>query len=106
MIICIEDGDDGKGEMMALGRKSGFKVIPLGKGDAVAFQASDMVAWKSRIAVQNMRSMETREDWEEISRSLESIAPIVHNNTVYDDDALRGLCVKAGTTSRDHTGAA
>ena len=53
-----------------------------------------------------MRSMETREDWEEISRSLESIAPIVHNNTVYDDDALRGLCVKAGTTSRDHTGAA
>jgi hypothetical protein len=59
-----------------------------------------MIAWKSRIAVQEMQSMESREDLENIFRSLQPIAMIVHNNTVYDDDALRRLCVKAGVANR------
>jgi hypothetical protein len=39
VVVCIEDGDDGKGGLMDLGRSGGFKIIPLAKADSKAFEA-------------------------------------------------------------------
>ena len=53
MLIAIEQGDDDQGELIQIARSDGFKVIQLLKTDAKAFEAGDMVAWKTRIVLQN-----------------------------------------------------
>jgi hypothetical protein len=102
VLVYIEQGDQDQGELIKRAGGEGFTVIPLCKDKARAFQAGDIVAWKSRIAVQDAtdRPLECIEDFRSIVRSLALIKHIIQNNGVYDAESLRTLCVRGNVPPR------
>lgn len=94
VLVAVEKGDQDQGELVNMARSDGFAVIPLSKADAQAFQAGDMVAWKTRIVVQNAiyGPLGSEEDAEQILKSLDPIKAIVHRNAGFDKEALLKIC--------------
>lgn len=102
MIIAVEHGDQDQGELVGLAQKDGMTVIPVPKEKAQAFQAGDIVAWKSRTAIQQAlygpaRSME---DLDSVMRSLKPINSIVQRNGGFDKERLLQYCKKKGVKKR------
>jgi hypothetical protein len=95
LLVYIEHGDQDQGELIKRARDDGFKIIPLFKADAQAFQAGDLAAWKSRVAIEDVTygPLESEADFKKIVRSLDPIKHIVQNNGAYDAEALRKLCL-------------
>jgi len=87
-------GDDDQGEFLSRARQEGYKAVPFPKTYAQAFQAGDMAGWKCRIILGEALKPEfaTVEDFQNISRSLDPIKPIVQNNGVQDKESLLKLC--------------
>jgi len=102
IIVAFEKGDQDQGELVKMARSDGFKVIPLSKTDAQAFQAGDMVAWKTRIVVQNAiyGPLGTEEDALQILKSLNPIRAIVQRNAGFDKEALLKMCLTSGLPQR------
>jgi hypothetical protein len=102
MLIAAEQGDEDEGELVRVARSDGFEVALMRKADAAAFQAADLVAWKSRTAIHEGTSMppESEEDAERIVGSLAPISAIVQDNRGFDADALRRLCACNGIPRR------
>jgi hypothetical protein len=103
MIIAVEQGDQDQGELIELARKDGMKVIAIPKQDTQAFQAGDIVAWKSRTAIhQALYGPATcPQDLDSIMRSLKPINPIVHRNGGFDKDRLLRYCQRKGIKRRE-----
>ena|GEM_PF-1084239 len=95
MLVAVEQGDEGQGELIRMAASDPFTVIPLPKHKARAFQAGDVAAWKIRTLLQNAiyGRVESEEDAEKIMRSLDPVRVIVHRNRGYDKAALRKLCI-------------
>jgi hypothetical protein len=102
LLVLIEQGDDDQGEFQRFARTDGFKVVPLNKEDAQAFQAGDIAGWKSRAVLHNaaFAPVGSREDAEKIVRSLDPIRSILHANQGFDKANLLRLCAKAGVPRR------
>lgn len=94
LLVAIESGDESQGELIKRARQDGFKVVPLDKADASAFQAGDMAAWKFRTAIHNTvyGPMTKIEDMESVLRSMDPIKHLVQNNGVYDKESMLKLC--------------
>jgi hypothetical protein len=106
LLVFIEQGDDDQGEFQRFAREDGFKVIPLEKKDAQAFQAGDVAGWKSRTVLHNaaFAPVADREEAEKIVRSLDPIRPIIQANQGFDKANLLRLCNKAGIPRRTPEG--
>jgi hypothetical protein len=101
ILVFVEQGDEDQGELIRWAAKEdGFTVVPLLKGKAQAFQAGDLVGWKTRIALQNVPRMKSEEDRDNILRSLDPIKPIVQRNAGFDEEALLKICTKSGIPPR------
>jgi hypothetical protein len=94
ILVAIERGDEDQTELIRLARSDGFEVESLEKKDAVAFQAGDIAAWKSRTVIQQAvyGQVKSEEDAENILRSLDPIRTIVQNNGGFDGVGLRKMC--------------
>lgn len=94
ILVFIEQGDEDQAELVKHAREDGFKVIPLFKEDAVAFQAGDVAAWKFRTAIHNAAyaPLSSVEDIASIIRSLEPIKSVVQKTGAFNKAALRSLC--------------
>jgi hypothetical protein len=104
VLVYIEQGDQDQRELIKrAASRDGFTVIALPKDKSRAFQAGDMVAWKSRTAVQDAtdRPLESIEDFRSIVRSLALIKHIVQDNGVFDEEALRNLCTNENVPLRN-----
>jgi hypothetical protein len=107
LLYMIEDGDEDQGELMARVKKDGYKIIPLAKSDANAFQAGDLVGWKARTAIHNAFSKGSisQQEGENILRSLKPIEPVVQGNHGYTREILLQICAdfriprRRGTTA-------
>jgi len=100
ILVAMERGDEGQGELIRWAADDSFKVILLSKEKAQAFQAGDMVGWKTRVALQNVPRMRSEEDRDSILRSLDPIRPVVQRNAGFDKDALLNMCDKANIPRR------
>jgi len=102
MLVSVEHGDQDQGELIKMARSDGFKVIPISKADVQAFQAGDLVAWKTRIVVQNATygPLGSEDDAEQILRSLNPIKSIVQRNAGFDKEALLKMCTASGIPRR------
>lgn len=94
VLIAMESGDQDQGELLRKAREEEFKVVPLSKADAQAFQAGDMAAWKVRTAVHNSLFGSTTGpgDNADILRSLGPINPILQRNGGFDRETLLRYC--------------
>jgi hypothetical protein len=102
LLIFIEQGDEGQNELIRVARRDGFKVVPLFKEDAAAFQAGDLTGWKNRTVLQESLKMQlgTKEEADRILRSLEPLEGVVQRNAGWDKDSLYTLCNKKNIPKR------
>jgi hypothetical protein len=100
VLYMIEDGDEDQGKLIERANKDGYKVIPLAKTEAQAFQAGDLAAWKAMAALREaerktklrVNQRLTIDDLASIVRSLDTIAPILNQNGVLSIKRLRLMC--------------
>jgi hypothetical protein len=102
ILYMIEDGDEDRGQLIERSKRDGYKVFPLAKLEAQAFQAADMVAWKAMSALREAENKGrlTLDEYNSIARSLEPISPVVHSNSVVSGDKLQLLCNDNGIPVR------
>lgn len=103
VLFFVERGDEHQGQMIAaVERNLGAKVVDLPKGEAVPFQAADMVAWKFRNAVHHATfgKVENELDAADVLRSLESVSNLVLWNKGLDEDAIEHISSALGVTNR------
>jgi hypothetical protein len=101
ILYIFEDGDEDQGELIERSKVDGYKVIPLAKSEAQAFQAGDMAAWKAMAALREAEKkqkatsrdpQQNLESFTSIMRSLEPVMPVLHKNSVMTIDKLRLIC--------------
>jgi len=101
VLVFFEDGDENRGDFLDRARADGIRITLLAKDESRAFQAADLAAWKVRTALHGILEADSREEAEQMFRSLEPIEGLLVKNGVFDEKALRALCVKGGAPKRD-----
>jgi hypothetical protein len=94
MLVAIEEGDEDQGELIQVAGSDGFRVIALSKAEVPAFQAADLIGWKSRTVLQDSLKMQlgTREEADGVLRSLEPLEGVVQRNAGFDARSLYRFC--------------
>jgi hypothetical protein len=102
ILTLIEDGDEDRGRFIEMARSYGFKVVPLKKEDAHAFQAGDLVSWKTRTALHNSLSASSEDEGWGILRSLQPISKALNikDNKVLTEEAMARICHQSGILPR------
>jgi len=98
ILYFMEDGDQDKGKFIETARKYGFKVQPLTKKDACAFQVCDMAAWKYNAGLRD--ADDKKGTFERISKSLEVMGPIIQHGIAVDKHRLLMKCIEKPIPTR------
>ncbi len=106
-ILCIfEEGDLGQGDLIKRARADGINAIPQSKADIRAFDACDLVAWKSRVLLDDAWERELHlkdpDAGDRIMRSLNQLEKIVRAGEMgmYTVESMRRVCINAKTPKR------
>jgi hypothetical protein len=96
-ILCVfEDGDLGRGTLIRRARADGFNAILQSKQNVRAFDACDLVAWKTRRLVDDALVSQSQdqdsEAAEHILKAMDLLNPILHLNGFIDRELLAKLC--------------
>jgi hypothetical protein len=86
MLVLVEDGDEDQERLLTIARTEGFHIERASKAAAVAFQAADLVGWKTRTALQDALRIrpKTDDEAEKILSSLDPLEGAVQNMGGYD----------------------